>query len=203
MAHHPGLQLRSFSALFRVVHEDSGTVLDEASVLSSELGVRVDQLHEDSASTFIANYAEHQIWFMDRRRQLVHQLPVELVQHDEADGIESVQHAPAGFIHHAPCGGATGRLQGNEMIHGRLVQRWICTLPDQSVDTQWYSTTHSLVLRARTVDGVVSELTDIRERTPKPESFRPPSHFRRVGIEELLNPIVPISSYVEQKIPSK
>ena len=187
----------SFSAHYRLHHQPSTTVLDEARVLYSDAGMRVEQFIDQSANVFIANHAEGKFWFVDRQRQLFHSIPVTVTQPEtQSSGHPDIQ-PMAGFIQLSPCAGLEGRSTGTELLKGRVVQRWTCMKWGEVVEEQWYAPTPGVVLRSRTNDGYVSELTDFRDRDSSTLNFQPPSHYRQVSIEELMNPAVPIGSYIE------
>ena len=187
----------SFSAHYRLQHQPSTTVLDEARVLYSEAGMRVEQLIDQSANVFIANHAEEKFWFVDRRRQLVHSIPVTVTQQGTQASDHSNHQSMAGFIQLSPCSGLEGKSGATELLQGRSVQRWTCLRGGEVVEEQWYATTPGVVVRSRTSDGYVSELTDLRDRESSSLDFQPPSHYRQVSIEELMSPAVPIGSYIE------
>jgi hypothetical protein len=212
----------SFSATYRYRHQPSDTLLDEARLLVSDTGLRVEQLFNGAANTFIANYATDQFWFLDRQRQLVHEIPVVAVPASDQQTIGQESAGMAGYVQYLPCIGLQARLDGTENWHGRVVQRWSCLLKNDVtengagnaaagsvaeaftpefaadvVETQWYAESPGVVLRSLSVDGFLSELVDIRECDLSVDNFRPPSDYRNVSIEELINPLMPISSYYE------
>ena len=187
----------SFSAHYRLQHQPSKTVLDEARVLFSEAGMRVEQLIDQSNSVYIANHAEEKYWFVDRGRQVFHAIPVVVSQH-ETPPSELTQRQPAtGFIQLSPCSGLEGQSDGTEQWQGRTVQHWICMELGERVEEQWYAPTPGVVVRSQSSDGYVSELTDLRDREFSSLDFQPPSHYRHVSIEELMNPSIPIGTYNE------
>ncbi len=98
-----------------------------------------------------------------------------------------------------PCEGLEKEALESAMFQGRTVQRWSCLFDGESVEEHWYAQNPGVVVRMATRDGFVSELTEIHRRHAAPAYFRPPSHYRSVEIEELINPAVPISSYLEKK----
>ena len=187
----------SFSAHYRLQHQPSTTVLDEARVLYSDAGMRIEQLIDQSANVFIANHAEGKFWFVDRQRQLFHSIPVTVTQPETQNSDHLNLKPMAGFIQLSPCAGLEGISDGTELLKGRVVQRWTCMKWGEVVEEQWYAPTLGVVLRSRTNDGYVSELTDLRDRESSSFNFQPPSHYRQVSIEELMNPAVPIGSYIE------
>ena len=187
----------SFSAHYRLHHQPSTTVLDEARVLYSDAGMRVEQLLDQSANVFIANHAEGKFWFVDSQRQLFHSIPVTVTQPETQSSGHANLQPMAGFIQLSPCAGLEGTSTGTELLKGRVVQRWTCMRWGEVVEEQWYASTLGVVLRSRTNDGYVSELTDIRDRESSSLNFQPPSHYRQVSIEELMNPAVAIGSYIE------
>ena len=187
----------SFSAHYRFLHQPSMTVLDEARVLYSEAGVRVEQLIDQSENVFIANHTEGKFWFVDRQRQLVHRIPVVVTQPETKASGHSVLQSMTGFIQLSACSGLDGKIAGMAVLQGRQVQQWSCMKEGELVEEQWYAPSPGVVLRSRTRDGYVSELTDLRHRESSSLNFQPPSHYRQVSIEELMNPAVPIGSYIE------
>ena len=187
----------SFSARYRLQHQPSTTVLDEARVLYSEAGMRVEQSIDQSANVYIANHAEGKFWFVDRQRQLVHTIPVTVTQYETHESDPAIQQPMAGFIQLSPCSGLEGKPGETELLQGRSVQHWTCLRQGEVVEEQWYAPTPGVVVRSRTSDGYVSELTDLRDRESSALNFQPPSHYRQVSIEELMNPAVPIGSYIE------
>ena len=201
----------SFTALYRHWHEPSDTLLDEARITYSSQGLRVEQLIGDSGNVFIANYAEDALWFLDRKRHLVHAIPViesPVVATDEATDpamVGAVQNQPTqasrvfSKIQVEPCEGLEKVSLGSSVFQGRAVQRWSCLFDGESVEEHWYTENPGVVVRIATRDGFVSELTEIHKRHAASAYFRPPSHYRPVEIEELINPAVPISSYIEKK----
>lgn len=189
----------AITASYRYWHEPSDTLLDEARVTFSPNGLRVEQLTGDTGNTFIANYADDALWFVDRKRQLFHAVPV-VVSTPESPSHSSVDdRATPSIIQVEPCIGLEGELRGESIRRGRLVEHWLCTLNGDLIEEQWYANSPGVVVRTRSIDGFVSELTDIHRRHATKALFSPPSHYRAVGIEELINPAVPISSYNEEK----
>ena len=208
----------SFTALYRHWHEPSETVLDEARVTYSAHGLRVEQLGEDSGNVFIANYSEDAFWFLDRNRHLVHAIPVIVGASGEkggaaaselADGSagpvpddenDAAQAVPERYskIQVEPCNGLSRVSLGEIDFQGGTVQRWSCLYDDEAFEEHWFSGDAGVVVRIETRDGFVSELTDVSKRHVASAYFRPPSHYRSVEIEELINPAVPISSYREE-----
>lgn len=187
----------SFSAHFRMQHQPSETVLDEARVLFSATGMRVEQLSDQSDNVYIANHAEEKYWFIDRGRQVFHAIPVVVSQHDARPHDPSEIQRSTGFIQLSPCSGLEGHSDGTQQWQGRTVQHWICTKQGERVEEQWYAPSPGVVVRSQTTDGYVSELTDLRNRDFSTLNFQPPSHYRSVSIEELVNPSVPIGTYIE------
>jgi hypothetical protein len=192
---------QSFSAHYRYVHQPSDTLLDEALVLVSDAGIRVEQLLDDSGNVFIANYETGRYWFLDQHRQVVHEVPfaaddtaVEKDRHEEEVATD------LGFVQFSPCAGMDALMTGTETWHGRTVQHWTCTLDAQPVAEHWFAVVPGIVVRTSDHEGYVQELVDIRDRPVDAGDLLPPLHFRAVSIEELINPIVPISSYVEKQI---
>ena len=183
----------SFTALYRYWHEPSETLLDEARVTYSSKGLRVEQLKDDSGNVFIANYAEHAFWFLDRKRHLVHSIPVLVTSQDVKNEASSYS-----IIQSEPCEGFD-KVRGDESVfQGRAVQRWQCLHEGELFEEHWYAKNPGVVVRVETRDGFVSELTEVHQRHAAQAYFRPPSHYRTVEIEELINPAVPISSYREK-----
>ena len=187
----------SFSAHYRLQHQPSKTVLDEAHVLFSETGMRVEQLIDQSGNVYIANHAEEKYWFVDRSRRVFHAIPV-VVSHHAARSSDPSQPQPAaGFVQLSPCSGLEAQPDGTELWQGRPVQHWICRKLGEIVEEQWYAPIPGVVVRSQTHDGYVSELTDLRNRDFSPLDFQPPSHYRQVSIDELMNPSMPIGTYIE------
>lgn len=191
----------SFSAHYRFQHQPSTTVLDEARVLFSKEGTRVEQMMHGAANIFIANYVDQKFWFVDRQRQLVHAIPLVAAQHDSQASGGSMVHARAGFIQLSPCSGLTAQAGETQLWQGRTVQHWNCLRRGELVEEQWYAPDPGVVVRSLTSDGYLSELTDLSARETSSQSFQPPSHYRQVSIEELMNPAVPIGAYIEQTEP--
>ncbi|ASJ74661.1 hypothetical protein [Granulosicoccus antarcticus] len=188
----------SFSALYRHHHQPSQTLLSEAQVLYSGHGVRVEQDKGGSGNIFIANFAEDKFWFVDQHRQLLHTLPVTISKDEfESSSSQPVMGNSAGFLQFSPCNGMEGKQGERDLWQGRIVQRWTCSYQGEAVEEQWFSPTLGVVVRSSTLDGYVSELTDVRERETRPHNFQPPSDYRSVSIEELMNPAIPIGVYIE------
>lgn len=194
------LEQASFSAHYRFWHEPSQTLLDEARISHSPQGLRVEQLKDDSGNVFIANYAEDAFWFLDRKRHLVHAIPV-TVSSPESTAVEP-QSAARGssYMQVEPCAGLGRSRLADTVFQGRQVERWSCLLDGDIIAEHWYAPVPGVVVRDRSSDGFVSELIDLQTRQIALASFRPPSEYRSVGIEELINPAVPISSYHEKSV---
>ena len=210
----------SFTAHFRHWHEPSNTVLDEARITYSLHGLRVEQQGEAAGNVFIANYSEDAFWFVDRNRHLVHAIPVIVGADTEAgevaatemsgmsaevlpgDRQDSALSIPRRFsaIQFEPCEGLSRVSLGELRFQGRAVQRWSCLFGGEEIEEHWFSDDAGVVVRTETPDGFVSELTDVQSRRfVASTSFRPPSHYRSVEIQELINSAVPISSYREEE----
>lgn len=188
----------SFSALYRYWHEPSKRLLDEARLTYSPHGLRIEQIKDDSGNVFIANYAEDAFWFVDRKRHLMHAIPVVVSTVDTPMAVPEQNTGPSEFIQTEPCKGMHKvKLEGTR-FQGRAVERWSCHLDGELMEEHWYASALGVVVRTSGSDGFVSELTQVQERDAAPAFFRPPSHYRAVNIEELINPAVPISSYEEK-----
>ncbi|MGQ7848689.1 hypothetical protein ACUNV4_29605 [Granulosicoccus sp. 3-233] len=205
----------SFTAIHRLWHEPSDTVLDEARLVYSQWGLRAEQLADDSGNVFIANHAEDAFWFLDRKRRLVHEIPVVVSDSSAEEGESDVAGPPiAGarpgppesapgvlsVVQLEPCKGMVKVSLGDSVFQGRDVHRWSCLIDGERFEEHWFAADPGVVVRMASRDGFVRELTEIHERHASAAYFRPPSHYRSVEIEELINPAVPISSYVEKKI---
>ena len=175
-------------------------------MLVAERGLRVDQTIAGSGNTFLSNSATGQIWFLDRNRALLHEVPLRFGSGESDDSVTSVStddidaYGP-GFLSYQPCSGLEGQLNSTVNMHGRSLQLWSCSDDLQLVEQQWFDTRFGVVVRAQSLDGYVGELVDLRERQVGEDSFLPPSHFRVVSIEELINDYLPIGSYQEPANP--
>ncbi len=166
-------------------------------MLYSAAGMRVEQLNDQSANVYIANHTEGKYWFVDRSRQVFHAIPVVVSQYEAQPPDQSQPQPTTGFIQLSPCLGLDGKSDGTELWQGRPVQHWTCMELGERVEEQWYAPIPGVVVRSLTGDGYVSELTDLRNREFSSLDFQPPSHYRHVTIEELMNPSMPIGTYIE------
>lgn len=201
------------SARYQYRHQPSGTLLDEADILLGEHGMRIDQRIDGSANSFIVNYTSSTAWLLDRRRRLLHTIPLKPepvdvstdasadVSLDVSPDVSTSSHmVPVGipgFIQSTPCNGLEAQQDATQLWHGRLVQRWSCFLHEELLEEQWYASSLGLVVRSLDTNGFISELTEIRSQPMQAGQFRPPSHFQSVSLESLMDPALPIAVYVE------
>lgn len=193
----------TFSAIYRYSHKPSETILDSARVIVSEAGLRIDQVIDDSGNTFIANFQTDQLWFIDSRRELVHEVPVVVIETERDTGDDLLDDFFPGFIQFAPCQGMQAELTEKLVLHGHPLTRWRChrdsneMVQNGVIQEQLYSTRLGVVVWSKDADGFISELVDVRLREPNPGIFKPPSHYRDVDLKELIQDSSPIGVYQE------
>ncbi len=189
--------LKSFSAVLRVTHEPSATVLDESRLLVSQAGIRIDQTIDSAANSLIVNYQSDQLWFLDRAHRLVHEVPIKAVSTETLKHSDTDVHPMFGFIQFQACRGFKRDLEEHVVENGRALERWTCAYGGRELEQQWFSLEYGVVIRTESYDGFVSELGDIRHRDFVDTTFQPPSGYRSVSVLELLNQAEPIGSYAE------
>lgn len=203
----------AFRADYRYWHEATESALEQVRLTVGSRGFRVEQQLQGSGNVFLVNHDDDRFWFLDRHRQLVHAVPVHVSTVGESGpaSTSTSTSAPApdapiaGIVHDEPCSGIgfgdemQKTLKGQELHRGRMLERWHCTFEGALLEEHWFSRDLGLVQRIEHAHGFVSELTNIHRLDDKTLVFRPPSHYRLVEIEELINPAVPISSYIEKK----
>lgn len=206
------LPAHEFSATYQLTHVASQTLLESVRIQVASHGLKVRQLLGSSGASIILNAEVDQLWLADDQRRVYHTLPLAesidiavagrplaaqadenvIQSNDELAGVTS-DFMP--FVQFEPCLEMDGVQTSEVLIHGKSLQLWACSVEGQLIETQWFDTALSLVVKGVSEDGFSSELSDIQEVDLSVEHFYPPSGYRLVSIEEFMNSADGINAY--------
>ena len=198
------LPAHEFSATYQLMHVASQTLLESVRIQVASHGLKVRQLLGPSGASIILNADIDQLWLADDQRRVYHTLPLvnsidiadaerEAVEQagenivKSNDEVAGVSNDFMPFVQFEPCLQMDGVLTNEVLIHGKSLQLWACSVEGQLIETQWFDTVLSLVVKGVSEDGFSSELSDIQEVNLSVEHFYPPSGYRLVSIEEFMN----------------
>ena len=187
-----------FTATYRYAHEPSATLIDASNIYVGDAGLRVDHTIDDSGNSLIANFDTNQLWFVNFRRAVVHEVPVTDISGAVSPGVQDTDTPDFGFIQFAPCQGMQAKQIIEPKMSNQYLQRRRCRVDSSEwIQEQLFSSSLGVVVWSRDVDGFVSEVLDIREQATDPDRFKPPSHFRAVELRELIQGSSSIDVYQE------
>ena len=177
---------------------EGGPVLRRARVEFSARGRRITQ--PGTGQRIVVNGAQERVWFVDRHRRVVHEVPLVASAGAKGDADREAA-AGAAFDGGHPfastlCEGA--RADGLSAVRwwGRPVERATCVGDGGTSSVQTFDPEAGIVVRV-VADGRVEELRDMEFVALAPELFEPSASLREVGIGELLGGAPPVADYVE------
>lgn len=184
LAEEPGTP--GFLAEHVMFGSDGRTPLYSAHVEVSTRGLRAMNLRDGRES--IADFSSGKLWVVDRTRQVFHEIPLRRITETAPFQRRPVATSSAvvGALF-APMA-CQGRSVGNSdrvRWRGRHVQRSDCT--DEQGDvvaTHWFDDDAGMVVRVEDRVGHAEELQRLRSVRLSDERFRPPAHYRAVGLEQ-------------------
>ena len=188
--------LPSLSARHIRRHEPSDRELIRADVAISPDGLRVRQaVQGDRHREMLQNFNSNESWLIDHKRSVAHRLPL------EDDMSDDISHPGEGasFLSTAPCGAwLTAENAGRGQWRGRNVDTWYCKNADGETEAiEFVDRIYGIVVYKRTADGLIDELSDLKERAFSEDYFRPDTTLRSVDRHEFFGRIPSLKRYKE------
>lgn len=182
-------------------------ILSRTRVLVNDNGLRLESLPLDIGQLVISDYAMGKIWFVDKQRSFVHEVPYTIVE--DAPRLTEAFISLPGSLDSIPCSGQDKSMTGHVEYKGASVQRWQCTfngsdgqyvLTEESdvndlPEEQYFSEQYNLVVYSKSRNGIVSELVNISFANVDGLLFSPPADFKRVSIEQFLGQYQALGKY--------
>ena len=176
-----------------------GPVLRRTRVEISRHGRRVTR--PDTGERVVANDDLERLWFVDRERRVVHEVPLVASGGGSARSVSGLpgRHAPplGEVLAPAPCDGARAVGAAPASWRGRPVVRATCDRGARGEPSvELFDAEAGVVVRVL-APGRVEELRDLEFVRLPAERFVPSASLRPVGLRELLEGAAPVAGYVE------
>jgi len=157
--------LPSITARLKQYSLRDDSIVQNSWVVLSPHGMHVSDA--EGSSEVLKNFHTKRIWMIDRKRKLYYALEVEKYQQEYpalATNLFS-QASATNLMGQTACEGWFGKLIGERIWRGQVVQEWHCTDEQQVlVNKQYLSMDYGLVIRVQSANMAVDELTDIKTR---------------------------------------
>ena len=188
--------LPSLSARHIRFHEPSERELLRADIDLSPHGLRVRQaVHGERHREMLQDFTGNSAWLIDRKRSIAHRLPLSEEEGDAA----LLPAGGASFLSQQACGQLLQAEKGSTGVwRGRSVQAWRCRDDtEEIVAIEFIDQDYGIVVYRRTIDGLVDELRDLKDRDFSGEHFKLQKGLRAVGKQEFFGGAPKISTYQE------
>ena len=197
-----GLARTGFIAEHVVRDPEDGLVRQLTRVEFSVHGRRITQIG-GAGQRLVINDDLQRLWMIDRRRRVVHEVPLvaraDAPSNDGARPDAAPAARPGSAFDLAPCEGATVADPRDSTWRGRPVTLARCTdARGETLSVQAFDPEAGVVVRVERADGTVEELRGIEPLAFGPEHFVPSPALREVGIEELLRGAPAVARYEER-----
>lgn len=199
-----GLALTGFIAEHVVRDPEDGLIRQLTRVEFSVHGRRITQLG-GAGERILINHDLERLWLIDRRRRVVHQVPLTVGTDARGSGSDAEvrsasQDARPGHVFDlSPCSEAVQLDAIATTWRGRPVTLARCVDGDGTLlSTQTFDAEAGVVVRIERTDGGVEELRGIEPLSFGPDHFLPSPTLREVGVEELLGGAAPVARYEER-----
>ena len=197
-----GLARTGFIAEHVVRDPEDGLIRQLTRVEFSVHGRRITQIG-GAGERLVVNDDLQRLWMVDRRRRVVHEVPlvrsVDGASSSATDVAATPAARPGNVFDLALCTHADVTDPGDATWRGRAVVRADCAGADGEVlSVQSFDPDAGVVVRVERADGTVEELRGIEELAFGPDHFVPSASLREVSIEELLGGAAPVARYAER-----
>ena len=148
-------------------------IISSGKYYASPEGIRVEELHLEDRVTMVVNFRKGMLWrVMESLQSYVG------VSFDPQEPMTMEDDPFGGFAFGEPCPvqGAKPVRLGQESLHGRNVEKWLCEIPGEDTVTVWYDSRLQAVVRSEQ-DEYVFELRNIKEGPLSSDLFAPPAGY--------------------------